>query len=607
MITSSLIADQSTLPPRVQDAAVLPREEHDRILSALVRPPILIGDGSICDDVWRLRPDGPRHLGKPTIDFRVPIAPGPVLLTDPVNCHDLLTAKIYLCYNVDDEFESWRNTARGLQQSWINLLNVIRWRVAHGLPRMSDLTQPWFELFVEEVKQGGRWQLLPHEERIKQYLTKIRDGHEVLPIVNREGRRTLAANEIARRLGVSARVQIPDPAWSLVLDHLMTVDPVAYRNTIRLRRTASSVEPDQSGGNGLTVSQTTGILQPFDRLWVLRDRLLHDPIAVRAFDHHTSCLNLAEAIASKNLERTRLPPAPQVCWLVDASLRLVLTCEPHLRRMQEVVVEGFHRYPRDVTAGFSARRSAKNSRDSYFRHHLPPLLRALAKSMNRSPTDDAPFLPTYTWDGMWAGGPKEGIDVRDLLFVLLPAACAVVIATLSARRKSEIEGLRHDCLIYDNYGDPFLSVWIQKTLRHLDKIPVPMSIVRTVEVLLRLSADSREERNEPWLFSFKDPGSGENVNFSMGHALKALAAFVQVPPLPDGSKWDFRPHQFRGFFGVVYFWRFDYPSLTALTDFYGHFNPKATQGYVTRLVQGSLLRLQDERSAALKRLKAGDP
>lgn len=600
MTTNSAIAVPATLPLHVPDASILLREEHDRLLGALERPPILIGDGSLRDDLWLLRPDGPRSRRKVTIDFRVPVAPGPVLLTDPVNIGDLLTAKLYLYYGLSNGFEGRTNSARVLVRSWIDLLYVIRWRVAQGLPRMADVTRPWFDLFVEQVKQGGRWQLLPHEERTRLYLIEIREGREVLPIVNRGG--GLAVNKVARRLGVSAGVQIPDAAWSLILDHLETVDPVTCRNTTRFRTKKVSTEPEQSGGNGLTPTQVETILRPFEQLWILRSRLAHDPIAVRAFDHQTTCRGLAQAIASQRLERTNLPPSPQVCWLVDASLRLVLKCEPHLRQMQQVIADAFHRYPRDESARVRARLSAGKSRNDYCRRHLSPLLHALAKSINRGLAEDPPFLPIYQWHRTGEGSSKNGIDVRDLLFVLLPAACAVVIATLTARRNTEIYGLRHDCLIYDDYGDPFLSVWIQKTLRHLDKIPVPISIVRVVEVLLRLSAESRAVRGEPWLFSFKDPGAGgDNVNFHMGQALKALAAFVQVPPLPDGSQWDFKPHQFRVFFGVTYFWRFDYPSLTALSDFYKHFNPTATRGYVTRVVQGSLLKLLDEKSAVRKR------
>jgi len=600
-MTYSLIAQHSTHSLRAPDAGVFLREEHDRILSALARPALFIGDGSLLDDVWRLRPDGPHIRGKSEIDYRVPVAPGPVLLTDPENLDDLLTAKLYLYYSLSNGLDGWTNSAKVLRISWNALLYVIRWRVAQGLPRMADLTRPWFDLFVEQVRQGGRWHLLPYEERVRQYLAEIREGRELLPIVRESGRRVLAVNQVARRLGVSGRLQIPNQAWSPVLNHLQIVDPVAYRHTIRLRTTDVSPEADQSRENRLTVSQVTVILQPFDRLWLLRNRLVHDPIPIRVFDHKTTCQGLAEAIASKDLQRTDLPPSAQVCWLVDASLRLVLTCEPHLRRMQEVVLEAFRRYPRDEKAGYTARTAATKNRDAYFRRHLPPLLHAMTKSMNGNLTQYPPFLPVYAWRPATRGAIKEGAGLRDLLFKLLPAACAVIIATLTARRNGEITGLHDDCLIYDEYGDPFLSVWIQKTLRHLDKIPVPMSVVRAVEVLRWLSADSRAERNKPWLFSFKDPGlEGGNVDFQMSKALRALATFVRVPPLPDGSQWDFKPHQFRGFFGVTYFWRFDYPSLTALSDFYKHFNPTMTQAYVTRLVQGSLLRLLDEKRALRK-------
>jgi hypothetical protein len=59
--------------------------------------------------------------------------------------------------------------------------------------------------------------------------------------------------------------------------------------------------------------------------------------------------------------------------------------------------------------------------------------------------------------------------------------------------------------------------------------------------------------------------------------------------LPSGDQWWFTPHQFRRFFGVVYYHRYRFPHLAALSRFYRHFDPDMTRRYVTEAVIGGFL------------------
>lgn len=593
---------------RTPDRSGPGREAHDGILRDLDTPPFLVEGRRPVDDVYLIRTDDPRGRVRTlhTIDFRVPVLPGPVLLTDAGYEHDLLTAKLYVLHGLGTGRLDWTTSAYCMTTDWLALLNLIRWRIQQGLRRMEGLTRPWVELFIDHVRRGGRLGLLPHEERVAAYLAEVESGREVLPVVNK-GRRVLAVNEVARRLGVTTRHQIPIPAWQPVLDLLARLDPAAHRNTVRNAKRVTLLADAQGepGGAGLIPQQVFEILQPLERLWSLREVMAHDPVPYRAFDQVTTCMGVAHGLSCKPVGRTPLPPVDQVCALVDGALRLVLACEAEAGKLQAVVEEGFRLHPRrGLDAPWAERTRAKRERRAFWRERLPERLDAFGRAAFPD-TAAPPLLATYHWRRQGRGELKPGTDARDLLFVLLPAACAVVVATFSARRNTEISSLREDSIVFDEHGNPCLTTWIEKTLRAVDRIPVPASVVRAVEVLRRLSLEARRARGEEWLFSLKDPGeAGASVDFDMSQSLKALAAFLGVPPLPDGSAWDFQPHQFRVFFGVVYYWVYDYPSLTALSSFFRHFDPTTTRGYVTQAVQGSFLRLVEERRAA-RRTRAG--
>jgi hypothetical protein len=182
----------------------------------------------------------------------------------------------------------------------------------------------------------------------------------------------------------------------------------------------------------------------------------------------------------------------------------------------------------------------------------------------------------------------------------------IVIAAFSARRREEIESLRDGCITHVD-GEPWLETWIEKTIRDLDKIPVPKSVERAVEVLSWLSAMYRQRTGERWLFHFDDRAQIGPVDvprmarFNIYRSLSRFAQFVRLPPLPDGTQWDPKSHQFRRFFGVTYYHRFRFPHLTALSNFYRHFDPDQTRRYVTEAARGGFLRQAEENRVRSRR------
>jgi integrase len=219
-----------------------------------------------------------------------------------------------------------------------------------------------------------------------------------------------------------------------------------------------------------------------------------------------------------------------------------------------------------------------------------------------APLENAPGAP-WNIDLSYSAN-KGAVDFRQVIFVLLPAACFIVIAAFSARRGSEIYSLIDECLELDDEGY-WLLVWIEKNIRRLDRVPIPVSVAKAVEVLRWLSKVNREMSGTNWLFRFSDLRTLDNaVGFKPILAIRSFAAFVEVPALPDGLQWLFATHQFRRFYAVVYFYRFRFASLTALSYFLHHFDPDQTRRYITKFVMGAYLRLVELRDASDETLKA---
>lgn len=556
------------------------------------------------DEVWevRINDTGNHKKTNETFDFRIPTAPGPVLISDPVHAHDLLTVKLCLASSLDAHSRVRTNSGGVARRRHAALVDLIRWRTEVGLSTMNQITRPWFDLFVKQLKRetgNGRWELLPYKTRVDDLLENVRFGKEYLPIDDLMG--SLKATDVARRLGLSSRLQLPDAEWFRILDYLGETDPAALRRTLRMPREDMSWQP-RIGVGSLNFTSAMSILHPFEWLWDLRELLAHDPIGFRAFDFTLTRSKLAKTLTTKEMGRTLLPPPDQVAWLIDGALRLVISCEGHCRQLHKIVAEAYANFP-GCSVDKKLNKADSAARHRYIADYSDPVLQQLKKELN---IQDA-IHPVFTFRSR-NGFKKDKITIRDILRFILPAACGVIIAAFTARRHSEIVNLKTGCVFENEFGDPLLTVWIAKTLRDVDNIPIPKSVVVAVDMLEWLSESARADgRDSPWLFTFQEPsGSTPSGAFDLSESLKMLARFVGVPALPDGEVWDWKPHQFRTFFSVTYFWRFDYPSLTALSDFLRHFNPTMTHMYVTRVVKGRLLKLLEEKEVNKQKFLADE-
>jgi integrase len=173
-------------------------------------------------------------------------------------------------------------------------------------------------------------------------------------------------------------------------------------------------------------------------------------------------------------------------------------------------------------------------------------------------------------------GPRA---VRDMA-----TACWIIIAAFTARRVEEVNDLRDNCVRGDNESGWWLQVYIEKTLQRKEWIPVPRMVAQAVEMLRTISETARLNTQSDELFQYLSP-DGECIRLDVARHLDNFAALVNVPlHKPRGGEpivWHWHPHQFRRFFAVLYFYRYESGNLEALSHHLRHFSLEMTRRYVT--------------------------
>lgn len=167
----------------------------------------------------------------------------------------------------------------------------------------------------------------------------------------------------------------------------------------------------------------------------------------------------------------------------------------------------------------------------------------------------------------------------------MATACWIIIAAFTARRDSEIDDLRADCLQGNDKTGWFLQIYIAKTLQRMEWIPVPSLAAQAIERLLMLSETARHNSKTNHLFQWLDP-HGKIVRMDVGRYLDTFAEAVNVPQYtPRGGiaqTWHWSPHQFRRFFAILYFYRFEGASIEVLSHHLRHFSLEMTRRYITQ-------------------------
>ncbi|WP_312946513.1 hypothetical protein [Agrobacterium sp.] len=534
--------------------------------------PYWFREGELRDNVWHIHLADAATHSTPTliIDFDQVISGWPNIrsLIDPEFEHDLITIKLVVLNSLAPG--GWNKAPGSVKRTFSSHVAFVRWKIDRGITHNSSLSSAWFNEFDAGLKTGHREGLLNLVPQVEKVLNAVKSGELNFPLTKYRG---VLSNKFANLIGLSNGSQLTIAARSRVERHFATEG--MYFNKRQVKRSAPLRKP-----NKITTETAFRYYKVWLDLWDLKPKLDHDPIGYQAFKTKRALRRWMKPWVAKP-EPTPDVPEYQAAWLINQSLQLVL--DTIIDDAIDLVKDG-------VIAGNRIRNVEK--------------LKQLNIRLDKIGLGN--IGPYYNKSGPL---PKAGEDIFlfHFLFVIALTAARVVTAAFSARRDEEVDSSLIDCIHEDTSGEVWLQCLIVKNIDRQDKVPVPKSVARAVEIVKKIRALGN--RSGQRLYSFGCPISGRNVRFELDKRLDFARDYLNVPLLEDESAWHFTPHQFRKFFGVVYHWKWAFPNLTALTFHYRHFNSDSTRTYI-ELKAAEALRLRDEKVAKsirmTDRLRAAD-
>lgn len=470
----------------------------------------------------------------------------------------------------------------------LSLLTLARWMIINHIDRFEDLTfsDQWE---YSQLAAGGVHEILNTEGTLSGHLRLLTDRAAFSVDDTPESRRAKSlralpvrshrTNEVfldRERLMTDAgldgvRLQSVANPFSQLLDDFEIASGLDIPWHVR-RRAATRACLDEIDERPVTTEQVRRLLMPFVLLYEHR-RYLDDALRTPPFQGQ-ALKDVAKRLGS-NIGRTRTIPVTQAATLIERSIRWVLDYGPHILDAKEALDVG--------------RAPALAPADTLLSGPATPFpLRPGVRAPGRVTDDEFGIVRPIT--------PGIGMTLPPALNYLA-VACGTVIAAFSARRAAEIVGLQEGCITRDDAGNPWLRSFIHKTLQSDGTVPVPEVVAAAVATLERLSARARATNATRYLFQFNLPGSDVIVGmgrdgmsiFPLGPSMREFGYFVDVPALPDGSRWTFRPHQFRRFFATLYVWCYDLADWGALSYHLRHFNLEQTRRYVSDPELGAIL------------------
>lgn len=292
---------------------------------------------------------------------------------------------------------------------------------------------------------------------------------------------------------------------------------------------------------------TTGVLwgraNTFERLWLYRDRVADG----LSFDPSRG--DIAKHIKrwGKPIEGTRTLPVDYTCNLVGMAFNWLYEYGPMLANVQRALAN---------------QPTKKAAREEYLKKTLTDFnLDAASRGwpIRLQTTRDKAKQDHFSW--FVATG------------TYLPVACFVLCAIFTARRMTELVSLVFERLQGDAKTGYWFTSYVGKRAKY-DAFPCSSSVADSIRALAYLMELRGVDKNEPVFSAIRGEGR-------LSQRLRnALAGFGRLVKSEDGDDWQLAPHQFRKVFALIYRWRYDHPSLIALSVYFGHVNPRHIRPYI---------------------------
>ena len=474
----------------------------------------------------------------------------------------------------------------------LSLMTLARWMVLNEIFRFSDLTSK-DQWEYAQLACGGVHEILNVEGTLSNYLASLANRIRFSPKDTPPVRRAKALRALPVRWNGSTpllnRKKLLEDAGlggipiarcvCEMLDNFEIASELSPEATVR-KRQLTRVSMDEDDGLPVTTEHIRRLLMPLELLYEHR-RFLDDTLNIRPFQGE-ALKDIAKRLGS-DIGRTATIPVAQAATMIERSIRWVLYYGPRILDAKDAMDDG-----------------------------RSPVL-APPGAINSEPAN--PFPLKHRLRGEHAaesyfgvtGPAAPGIGLpMNTAISFLATACSIVIAAFSARRAAEIVGLKVGCILRDESGNAWLRSFVHKTLQSDGTVPVPEIVAAAVSTLERLSARARKHSRKPFLFQYNLPGLDNVIGlgssgvptFRISQWMREFGYFVDVPSLPDGSRWTFRPHQFRRFFAVLYIWCYELSDFGALSYHLRHATFEHTRRYVSDVELGAIINHADRERTA---------
>jgi len=492
-----------------------------------------------------------------------------------------------------------------------SLIVLARWMIANQIYRFEDLTAQDIEEYVQ-LTPFGIHTILNSEAVLNQHLDGLIAKAGFQDTDTEEARRvkaaaafpTLEERTVGTKHLILGRIKLlvdagldgvglngQDSKIASIFDPIAKLCGYYLSPSVR-RRMRKGPMLDELDDQVVTQQHIFRQLMAFRYLYLHR-RFLDDALHFEPFPN-SSPSALAQKLG-KEAGRTATVPVQQAVALIERSVRWILDYAPLILDVKEWADQKFDENPATV--------------EELLERELDTRTWPLG-----GPCSPFPLLPgqrMYQAEETSDSTPqtvhlRNGMTLATAI-TFLATACAVVIAAFSARRAAEILGLETGCLERDETQKPWINVFIHKTTREDSLVPVPEVVASAINVLERLSLRARVCTGTPFLFQYNLPISDTCVGlngdrkpiFRLATHLRRFGYFIDVPAMSDGTRWTFRPHQFRRFFAVLYIWIYELGDWGALAYHLRHFDPDMTRRYVSDPELGHIIAVASKERTAI--------
>jgi integrase len=191
-------------------------------------------------------------------------------------------------------------------------------------------------------------------------------------------------------------------------------------------------------------------------------------------------------------------------------------------------------------------------------------------------------------------GPKlshKGLSLQKALYQFLPLSCLLILFAFSGRREHEIFGLTVKDYS-ENESVWSINFYIGKTDRAKDTFFHTALVGKALKTLERLSHDGRRISGSDSLFRFNDTFERAPLNMDrLVTAMDSFQEFIGCEHDENGERFKFSEHQFRRFFAMMYFYRYEKGGdFDALMSEFRHTDWTMIQTYLTEKESGRIFR-----------------